>query len=218
MNEDEEEFVDGQSPLSLGRIGTISEKGVSSAQEMIQGMLTEAKDEMKARGILDAPRPKNHPEPLADLDINSLTNQEVASLYTKYVGYSSYIGDELAEVECLEHAAKKLLRETLGELKDAQFVKGVKGAEATTAAMKNPLYKELELEHTRLYFMTTIMKRKYSHYVQQAKALSRTVELRKLDFENHRRDSNIGRGKTPSPTGFGSKPGMGPSKRTPGSG
>lgn len=217
--QDEEEFVDGQSPLGLGAMSVISERAVSEGQSRIYRMLADVKAEIAKRGIHDAPRPANHPRALADMDMNLLTNDELANLYTQYVAYASYIGDELSEVECLELAAKKLLKETLGELKDAEYVKGLKGGEATNAAIKNPLYKELDLEHTTLFFMLSIMKRKYTHYVKQAAALSRNVEVRKLDFENQRRDNNLRRGgqiKQPAPTGFGPKQ-MGP-KRSPSSG
>lgn len=206
-DEDEEQFVDDRESLDLSRVGVISEKGVSAAQQRIYSMLEEAKAQLAERGILDMPKPKNHPLPLADMNVNDLTNSEVAGLYTQYVAYASYIGDELAEIECLEEAAKRLLRETLGKLKDAQFAKGLKGAEATAAAISDPFYRELDIEHLRLFFMKSIMKRRYRHYTSQASALSRTVELRKLDFESQRRDSNIGRGrpKLPAPTGFGAK-------------
>lgn len=204
---DEDEYVDDREGLDLRRVGVISERGVSVAQQRIYDMLEEAKSQLAARGILDMPKPKNHPLPLADMNVNELTNSEVAGLYTQYVAYASYIGDELAEIECLEEAAKRLLRETLGKLKDAQFAKGLKGAEATAAAISDPFFQELDVEHLRLFFMKSIMKRRYRHYTSQASALSRTVELRKLDFENQRRDTNIGRGrpKTPAPTGFGAK-------------
>lgn len=209
-NEDEEEYVDGQAPLDLSRVGAISEKSVNEAQAKIFAMLDDAKNELTRRGILDMPKPKNHPLPLADMNVNDLTNSEVAGLYTQYVAYASYIGDELAEIECLEEAAKRMLRETLGKLKDAQFAKGLKGAEATAASISDPFYQELDFEHLRFLFMKNIMKRRYRHYTSQASALSRTVELRKLDFESQRRDINIGRGrppaaKMPAPTGFGAR-------------
>ncbi len=217
MNNEDEEYVDDQSPLDLGRMGAISEKGISAAQARITNMLDEAKNELARRGIMDMPRPKNHPEPLADMNVNDLTNSQVAGLYTQYVAYASYIGDELAEIECLEEAAKRILRETLGKLKDAHFAKGtMKGAEVTAAAISDPFYQELDFEHLRLLFMKNIMKRRYRHYTSQASALSRTVELRKLDFESQRRDSNIGRGRPPGPTGFGAKGGLSP--RSPASG
>lgn len=219
MNNEDEEYVDDQAPLDLSRVGAISEKGITAAQARITAMLDEAKNELARRGIMDMPRPKNHPEPLADMNVNDLTNSQVAGLYTQYVAYASYIGDELAEIECLEEAAKRILRETLGKLKDSHFAKGMKGAEVTAAATSDPFYMELDFEHLRLLFMKNIMKRRYRHYTSQASALSRTVELRKLDFESQRRDSNIGRGRPSAiktPAGFGPASGLGP--RSPASG
>lgn len=187
-------------------MGIIDEQNIDDAKSKIDAMLRNVTAELNARGIPEPPRPKNHPEPLADLDITAMTNVQVSSLYTQYVAYAAYIGDELAKIEGLEESAKKLLKDTLAELKDAQFARGVKGAEATAAAMRDPLYRELDTEHAKLFFMKAIMKRRYKGYITQAAALSRTIELRKLDFEQTRRDSNLGvAGKTASPKGFGNQ-------------
>lgn len=191
----------------FSRMGAIDEKKLTDAKERIDRMLQEVEETLESRGVLEPPRPEGHPEPLANLDITALTNDQVASLYTQYVAYASYIGDELAKIEGLEEMAKKLLKDTLAELKDALFAKGIKGAEATSAAMKDEVYRELDMEHAKLFFMKAIMKRRYKGYVTQAAALSRTVELRKLDFEQLRRNDNLGRGKPPP--GFGAPRGLG---------
>jgi hypothetical protein len=187
------------------RVGLIDERRVLSAREMVENLMAEVEEDLARRGILNPPRPEAHPEPLANLDSTKLTNADLASLYTQYVAYSSYIGDELAKIEGLEEAAKRLLRDTLMQLKHAQFLRNVKGPQATAAAMQDPMYQELDIEHSKLFFMRAIMKRRYDGYVAQAAALSRTVELRKLDFEQTRRDTSIGHGKRPNfPSGFGS--------------
>jgi len=193
--------------LSLGRTAVIDEGKVRHAKEKIDSLLRDVETDLARRGIPEPPRPKNHPAELADMDTALLTNADLGSLYTQYVAYASYIGDELAKIEGMEESAKRLLRDTFAELKDAAFARNMKGPEATSAAVSDELYRALSMEHLRLYFMKAIMKRRYRGYVSKAAALSRTIELRKLDFEQVRRDGNIGfGGKRPAvPGGFGAK-------------
>lgn len=190
----------------FSRVGIIDEGRIGVARERIDTLMKSVEAELEARGIPEPPRPKTHPLSLADIDITLLTGNQLANLYTQYVAYAAYIGDEVAKIEGLEESAKKMLREVLAELKDAQFTRGMKGAEATSAATKDPVYKDLDMEHMKLFFMKAIMKRRYKGYVTQAAALSRTIELRKLDFEQTRRDGNLGfPGKQGAPRGFGSR-------------
>lgn len=185
----------------FSRVGLIDEEEVVvSAKERIDTILADVEEELDRRGIPTPPRPSAHPKPLADTDITLLTNADISSLYTQYVAYACYIGDELAKIEGLEEGAKRMLRDLLANLKDAHFNAGLKGAEATSAAMKDPLYSGLDLEHNKLFFMKAILKRRYRGYITQAAALSRSIELRKLDFEQTRRDGNLGYGyKTGAP-------------------
>ena len=197
----EEEELYGTPDFS--RVGLIDDNLIDDARQRLDGLMATVEEEMEMRGIPQPPRPTTHPQSLADTDITTLTNSEVASLYTQYVAYSTYIGDELARIEGIEESAKKMLKDTLAELKDAQFARGVKGAEATAAAMKDPVYQALDQEHMKFFFMKAILKRRYTGYVAQAAALSRTIELRKLDFEQTRRDGNVGFRANPVGRGFG---------------
>lgn len=195
-----------QSP-DFSRVGIIDEDDVMSAKEKIDDLLNYVKADLKTRGIPDPARPSSEPVPLADTDVTLLTNNEVAGLYTQYVAFTAYIGDELAQTEGLEECTKKLLKDTLAKLKEAQHVKGLKGAEATAAAMVDPLFQDLSMEHMKLFFIKAVLKRRYDGFVAQAAALSRCIELRKLDAEHNRRENNFGyAGKKASPKGFGSKP------------
>ncbi len=193
------------------RVGIIDEGKLSAAKKKIDDLLEEVENALEERGIPEPLQPDSHPQSLANLDITKLTNLEVATLHTQYVAYAAYIGNELAKIEGLEEMAKKMLKDTLAELKDALFAKGSKGPEATAAAMRDELHRELDMEHAKLFFMKAIMKRRYSGYVKQAQALSRTIELRKLEFEQTRRDTNIGL--TKKPGGFGAPKAAAPKAR-----
>lgn len=204
---------DAETP-DFSRIGAIPDSNVARSKQYIEDLHAAVRQELDARGIPEPVKPSSHPRSLADTDIASLTNSEVASLYSQYVAYAAYIGDELAQIEGLEELAKKILRETLGSIKDSLYASGIKGAAATAAATKDALYQELDMEHAKLFFMKAIMKRRYRGYVSMAAALSRTVELRKLDFEQSRRDGNLGFGpKRATPVTFGSGNKAAPAKK-----
>lgn len=178
----------------FSRVGFINPRAVTESKRKIEEILLCVEEELTMRGIPESPRPKGVPESLADSDITRMSNNQLANLYTQYVAYGAYLGNELAKIEGLEEGARKLLKDTLAELKDACFSKGLKGPEATAAAMRDEVYKEMDFEHMKLYFMKTILKRRARGYSSQAAALSRNIELRKLEFEQSRRDTNIGLG------------------------
>jgi hypothetical protein len=192
--------------LNLSRAGIVHEKDLEARRNRTEKLLEEVNNELAHRGIPEVPRPSGHPKALAEVDITTLTNDELTTLYAQYAAYSSYIGDQLAQIEAAEEDAKRNLRETIAEIKDALFAKSMKGPEATAAAMKDPMVEELSLLHMKYFFMKAIMKRRYKSYVTQGAALSRSIELRKLDMEQTRRTGNLGRRPSlPTPGGFGTK-------------
>jgi hypothetical protein len=192
--------------LDLSRAGIVHEKDLEKRRTRTEELLQTVNNELAERGIPEVPRPSGHPTPLAEVDITTLTNDELTMLYAQYAAYSSYIGDQLAQIEAAEEDAKRNLRETIAEVKDALFAKGKKGPEVTAAAMKDPLVEELSLIHLKYFFMKAIMKRRYKSYITQGAALSRSIELRKLDMEQTRRTGNLGRRPAlPTPGGFGTK-------------
>jgi len=192
--------------LDLSRTGVVHEKDLEARRTRTEELLRSVNEDLAERGIPEVPRPAGHPRPLAEVDITTLTNDELTTLYAQYAAYSSYIGDQLAQIEAAEEDAKRNLRETIAAVKDSLFSKGMKGPEATAGAMKDPLVEELSLLHMKYFFMKAIMKRRYKSYVTQGAALSRSIELRKLDMEQTRRTGNLGkRSQMPVPGGFGSK-------------
>lgn len=195
--------------LDVSRQGIIHEDEVDARRLRTERLLEDVMGELENRGIPPVPRPSGHPTPLSEVDIVTLTNDGLTTLYAQYAAYSSYIGDQLAQIEGAEEDAKKNLRETIAHVKDALFAKGKKGAEVTSAALNDPLVEELSLMHMKYFFMKAIMKRRYKSYITQGAALSRSIELRKLDMEMTRRVGNLGhsgrRPPIPTPGGFGTK-------------
>jgi hypothetical protein len=192
--------------LNVSRVGIVPEKDLDARRNRTANMLETVKQELLDRGIPEVPRPVGHPKSLAEVDITLLTNDELATLYAQYAAYSSYIGDQLAQIEAEEADAKNNVRETAAMVKDALFAKGKKGTEVSAAAASDPLVLELNALWLKLLFMKSIMKRRYKSYITQGAALSRSIELRKLDMEQTRRTGNLGRRPAiPTPGGFGAK-------------
>lgn len=155
-------------------------------------------------GIPEMPRPKNQPTPLADLDITALTNLELSALHAQYVSFAVYMGEQLAKIEAQEDNTKRAVKDHAAMLKDQLAASGKKGPEIMAGVLEDEDYKALDLEHQKLFFMKSILKRRYSGFVKQGATLSRNIELRKLDFEQTLRASNIG--KRAAPRGFGTPP------------
>lgn len=176
-------------------------------------LLEDAEEALRELGIPEMPKPKNQPPPLADLDITLLTNLELAGLHSQYVSYAVYMGEELAKIEAQEDNAKRILKDHAAMLKDQFLAAGKKGPEIQAAVLENEDYKALDLEHQKLFFMKSILKRRYSGFVKQAATLSRNIELRKLDFEQTLRTSNIG--KRAAPRGFGAPAAQKPGEKKP---
>lgn len=187
----------------FSRVGVVDEEELVDAKDLVDNLLHDIQLGLEERGVPAPAKPRTEAAPLADIDITKLTNNELATIYTQYVAYTAYIGDQLAQVEGQEECTKKLLKDTLANLKNALFAKGHKGPEATAAAIRDPLYVGLDKEHAKLFFIKALTKRRYDGFVAQAAALSRCIELRKLDFEQARRDGNTGYASRPTPRGFG---------------
>lgn len=178
-------------------------------------LMDEVEAALREMDIPEMPRPKNQPTPLADIDITLLTNLELSSLHAQYVSYAVYMGEQLAKVEALEDHAKRMVKEHAAVLKDQFTAAGKKGPEIMAAVLADEDYKALDLEHQKLFFMHSILKRRYSGFVKQASVISRSIELRKLEFEQQLRSNNVG--KRPAPRGFGSNAaGAPPGKSTTG--
>lgn len=174
-------------------------KGTAVASASTKARTTKALDileEVQAMagkmGLHAFPRPSTAPASLAELDPGSLSNRDLESAMTAYVAYASYIEPKLAEAESAYKISTANLKSVASSLKLSLFADGTRTAEVDARVNTSPEYIEYELEHLKLYATKEILAAHHHAYSKQAGALSRIIELRKLEFEQQHRLNNVG--------------------------
>lgn len=196
----------------MGGLGRLSRRGLVDEEQIVEdaedayARIEQLKNDMQERlGVSEPPRPKNHPVPLDDMDIQSMGNRELGAYHAQFVAYVVFIGDRLAEIEVMERTAHAHLKKVKAKISMELRAEGHSEAKVKDLALLHPIYEEAFLEHEKLYNMKKIVSSYHSGYKEVAKALSRNVTIRELEFEQQKRDSNVQHSK-------GRKPDLGDSR------
>jgi hypothetical protein len=142
-------------------------------------------------GLPEYPKPKTAPEPLCDIDVGALTNRELETQMANYVAYAMYIAPKLAEAEAAYKISTANMKAVAASLKVSLYKDRVPKSEIDARVLVAPEYIEQELEHLKLYATKEILEAHYKAYSKQAGALSRFVELRKLEYEQEVRQHSV---------------------------
>lgn len=189
--------------LDLRRAGIVDEEEHQEGMQDAYTQIAEIKYGLEQRfGVSEPPRPKQEPVPLSEVDVSALSNLQLESLYLQYVSYSVFLNTKVAEIECLERAAGAELKKTRGRIENALRAGGIKEIALKAAVETHPAYLEAAMEYNKLYFTKKLSVPYYEVYSKQASGLSRAVELRKLEFAQQQRSSNLTR-PSPRPRGAG---------------
>lgn len=145
-------------------------------------------------GLSALQAPKNTPPSITDVDVTSLTNDELTKLYVMHVGFAAYIATLVTQAETsfteavaardYFMAKRKIeLREEDPDVSEDEFTKIIKSQIE---------YLDLSAEVTKRKNERTLLKGFYSNYKSQAAALSRVASIRSTDLAqaqslNHRR-------------------------------
>lgn len=154
-------------------------------------ILAEIQQQVMQMGLPEYPRPGNVPEALADLDVGALSNRELETQMAAYIAWGAYVSTKLAEAEVAYRASTLNMKAIAASLKVSLFADQVPKAEIDARVHVAPEYVEQELEHLKLYATKEILAAHYKAYSKQASALSRFVELRKLEYEQEMRSQNV---------------------------
>jgi hypothetical protein len=122
--------------------------------------------------------------------------------FSKYIAYQAYLSTEVARAKVHKSAADRNLKTVTAALKAAFHSKGVKEKEISESVRLHPLYAEHDAAYAHARYTFEILESYDRAYGKQAGALSRCVELRKIELEQSRREGNLGKGPN-----YGSKPG-----------
>ncbi len=162
-------------------------------------LLEDIQQRVTAMGLAPYPRPTNAPEALGDLDIESLSNRELEKQFAHYVAYGAYVATKLAEAEIALKIAAKHIEALTASLKVTLFKDEVAKSEIMARVKDSPEYEEADLEHLKCFAIKEILESHHRAYRTQAQALSRVIELRKLEFEQELRGQSIAGFKAPRP-------------------
>ncbi len=171
---------------------------VTTAAEVLEKVRADTQN----LGLVPYPQPKTSPQPLDASLIEAMTNSEIEVHYIAYTAYAQYVGGKHAEYD----AAHKIAACALKHLESKLKARAPKGKAGAPSVKSNGVYQSNEVEVIKLYAMKTMLGAHHKNYSKQASALSRIIELRKLEFEQHLRGGNLNkRGGRPS-IGFNGRP------------
>lgn len=154
-------------------------------------IMEEIKEQMADIGLAPYPRPRNTPEPLDEELLESASNRELEKHLVHYTGYAAYLQTKLVEAQIAYRACTINMKAVKNSLKSSLFKDRVPAKEIDSRVALAPEFIEQELEQLKLYAVQQMLEAHYNAYSKQASAVSRVVELRKLEFEQSRREHNV---------------------------
>jgi hypothetical protein len=154
-------------------------------------ILQDIQEQVALMGIPEYPKPRNQPEAIADVDLSAMSNRELEQLLSQYTAWAAYIGTKLAEAEVAVKASDASMKAVIASLKSSLFKDGTPKAEVDAKVKTSPQYIEYDLEHLKLYATREILDAHYKAYSRSAQAVSRNIELRKLEYEQEQRHSGV---------------------------
>lgn len=176
----------------LARRGLVDEEQLEEEVEDAYERVERLKRDMRDRlGVSEPPRPKEHPTPLSEADIERMGNRELGAYYTQFVAYVVFIGDRLAEIEIMERTAGAHAKKVKATISMELRAEGNSEATVKDLVLLHPIFEEAYLEHEKLYNMKKILASYHAGYKEVAKALSRNVSIRELEFEQTKRENNV---------------------------
>lgn len=158
-----------------------------SAQEIISEVEAQAEE----MGLKRYPRPTGEAENLTEIDITTMTNNALGQLFMQYTAFAQYIYGEHVRVVAAYKVGVSSLKLVEANLKSKFYAKDVAKAEVPALVREDPIRIECELEVLKLFAMREILEAHYKAYQRSADALSRIIELRKLDFDQSMREAGI---------------------------
>ena len=145
--------------------------------------LRKVRDSLRDKGVpLDMKPEFDLPE--IPKDLSTLSNSELGDLYGKILAWDNYFTQETALAESEVKEKKNIL--------DLIVVKVSKGKKKRTHEYDlDPRVLEARAEMQEADQAATILKSTHSVFSNRLRAVSRTIELRKMEVEKNARDGNM---------------------------
>jgi hypothetical protein len=179
----------------------VSSKRMREHAQTAIDILEEIQGRIRKMGVMDFPKPEGVIQALGSLELGGCTNREIESLLARYIGYVAYLGPKIAEAETAYRIGAANLKRVEANLRVNLFKDNVPKAEVIARVRESEEYIELDLEQLKLFAIKHILGAHCNAYKEQAKAVSRSIELRKLEFEQEHRANNVAGHKGPAHRG-----------------
>lgn len=153
-------------------------------------VLAEIKQEIRKMGMPDYPQPTTKLTPLSDVDLESLSDRDLGNHLLTYTAFASYTMPKVAELEAAYKISEMAFKQVIAELKLNLFKDSTAKSEIDARVQASPKYLEFELEKLKLYAMREILTAHLEAYQKQAAAISRVIEVRKMEHEMQARANN----------------------------
>lgn len=165
-------------------------KGLKSAFDIASYVDTYLSESM---GIQPYPQPSRVPQDLSEIDdLDGFSNDQLGLLHAKYTAYAAFINCKLASIIGAYKVSDVNLKQITARLSTQLYAKeGLAKSEVPARVKSHPTYIEFEMEHTKLYMMKQLVEARYASYDKQAKAISRIISVREMEFQQQVRDDII---------------------------
>lgn len=141
--------------------------------------------ELKDRKVSPIEPPEEDMSKMPD-DLSKLTNDDVAALFSKILAYQNFVATELALASAELTQEKNRLTYVKASLK--KQIKDKDELETHPEMLQAKVAKQkAEQRHLMVEALNRVI-------TNNLKVVSRSIELRRLDFDGHHRETSIGRG------------------------
>lgn len=180
---------------NMTKVPVLSDEQKRSTQSSAD-ILADIDRQSREMGLVEYPRPKSTPVSLADLDLETLTNNGLGNLYAQYTAHAQWVYGQVARAEIGYKIGVSNLKQIEAQMKAKLFASEVPKTEVPALVREDPLRVSYEIEVLKLYATKEILTAHYKAYSKEAEALSRIISLRELDFDMTTRDMGIQSRKT----------------------
>jgi len=190
--------------LDLSKVPVITEEDLPF-EAMAEGILAQVAEDLQVMGLAPYPKPRETPPALDDVDISSMSNEEIGILHMQYTAYSAYIAGELAKYETAYRQASSNLKHIAATLRTKLYSQGkIAKAEVLDRVKDDGIFLKYETESLRLFTMKELTESHYKAFSKSADTVSRIVTIREMDQRREERGHNVGNiRKTPNRAKFG---------------
>ncbi len=168
----------------------IASKATQERAQKAMDVLADVQAEVEKMGLPPYPKPKTLPDPLSDIEVGSLSNRELETQMAAYIAYAAYVGTKLAEADVAYRAATSNLKAVQASLEVDLFKDRVPKNEIRARVKVAPEFVDRELEQLKMFAIKTILEAHHKSYSTSAQTLSRSIETRKLEYEQALREHN----------------------------